>query len=90
MVWSLPAGSVAMQVDRGGLRRSDVMAEKRVTAEVPVVDEQFRAPTPPPALDEAPSNPKRAPVESLGSSSRRDLCPRRCAAAANPNVPVSN
>jgi hypothetical protein len=40
MVWSLPAGSVPMQVDRRGLRRGDVMAEKRVTEEVPVVDEQ--------------------------------------------------
>jgi hypothetical protein len=72
MVWFLPAGSVPMQVDRGGLRRGDVMVEQRVTAEVPVVDEQSRVPTPPPALDEVPSNPKRAWVESLGSSSRRD------------------
>jgi hypothetical protein len=45
MVWSLPAGSVPMQVDRGGLRRGDVMAEQHVTAEVPAVDEQSRAPT---------------------------------------------
>jgi hypothetical protein len=73
MVGSLPTGSVPMQVDRRRLCRGSAMAEKRVSAGSLVTNEQSQASTPPPAPDEVPDNPKRAPVKSLGLR----LCARR-------------